>query len=121
GVRRIAFCNGPTKAPRPAASGVPRWMKIEDGAATNFFGRKNSYSLARFVLAGPGRRWDTAARKSNHSVEWLAVPLFSNALLLLDRGSPLGTATPKIRVLPVGLFRLECPTFIWVGHFLFAL
>src|SRR5262249_2276826 len=28
---------------------------------------------------------------------------------------------PKIRVLPVGPFRLECPTFIRVGHFLFAL
>jgi hypothetical protein len=73
------------------ASGVPVWM-IDDGAATNFFGRNNSYSLVRFVLAGPGRRWDTAARKPNHSVEWLAVPLFSNALFFLARGSPLGSA-----------------------------
>src|SRR5215471_8040732 len=61
------------------------------GPATFFFGRNKSYSLVRFVLAGPGCRWDTAARKPNHSVEWLAVPLFSNTLFFLARGkSPYG-------------------------------
>jgi hypothetical protein len=66
------------------------------GAATNFFGRNNSYSVVRFVLAGPGRRWDTAARKPNHSVEWLAIPLFPKALFFFARGSPLGTATETL-------------------------
>src|SRR5262245_54501504 len=85
GVHRTAFCKqlgsmARLKAPL-SAFGL-------DGAATNFFGRKNSYLLVRFVLAGPGRRWDTAARKPNHSVEWLAVPLFSNTLFFLALGSP---------------------------------
>ena len=57
------------------------------GAATNFFERNNSYSPVRFVLAERGSRWDTAARKPNHSVEWLT------ALFFFARGSPLGTAT----------------------------
>src|SRR5262245_5902126 len=92
GVHRTAFCKqlgsmARLKAPL-SAFGLDEW-----GQLRIFFGRNNSYSLVRFVLAGPGRRWDTAARKPNHSVEWLAVPLFSNTLFFLARGkSPLGSA-----------------------------
>ena len=48
------------------------------------------------MLAERGSRWDTAARKPNHSVEWLAIPLFPKALFFFARGSPLGTATETL-------------------------
>src|SRR5262245_64088016 len=104
------------EAPLSAFGCVPVWM-IDDGAATNFFGRKNSYSLVRFVLAGPGRRWDTAARKPNHSMEWLAVPLFSNTLFFFARGSPLGSAIIKFckikGITPKMLARRAIPFPFW--------
>src|SRR5262245_48301299 len=109
------------EAPLSAFGCVPVWM-IDDGAATNFFGRKNSYSLVRFVLAGPGRRWDT--QQESLIIPWNGwLSHFSLTPCFSSLGEARPWAPPPTHLAPdrPTAFDRLCPTATLsdpsVGHF----